>query len=58
MASTILLSKVPEDIYEYLLKQQAKIKIEKKKGVFGIEQTIYSIIRDCRKCDEDEKKTA
>jgi hypothetical protein len=43
---------VPEDIYCILIQEQAKIKLEKKKGMFGLEQTIYSIIREFKRCEK------
>lgn len=58
MASSLTLKKIPEDIYKYLLKQQGRIKVEKSKGVFGLEQTVYAIIRDCKRCEEKEDRAA
>lgn len=57
-ATKMILNNVPGDIYDFLLKQQAKIKLEKKKGVFGLEKTIYSLLRDCKRCEEKEEKAA
>lgn len=55
MASMKLLN-IPDDIMCILLQEQAKIKQEKKKGMFGLERTIYSIIREHKRCELTEKK--
>lgn len=47
---------IPEDIFCILLQEQAKIKDVKKVGMFGIERTIYAIIREHRRCEEREVK--
>lgn len=54
----MLLRSIPEDVFKILLKEQHKEKSEKNKGMFGIEQTIYKIVRDyerCKKQEEDKK---
>jgi hypothetical protein len=46
------LRNIPEDIYCILLQEQAKIKAVKKIGMFGMERTLYAIIREHRRCEE------
>jgi hypothetical protein len=43
---------IPEDVYCILLQEQAKIKGAKKIGMFGMERTIYAIIREHKRCEE------
>lgn len=55
----MILRKVPEDVFKILIIEQHKEKVDKKKGMFGLEQTIYKIIRDyerCRKMEETIKR--
>lgn len=50
---------IPPDIFQILLIEQHKEKSAKQKGQFGLEQTIYKIIREferCKKQEQDEIK--
>lgn len=42
----LLLTNVPTDVLNYLLKKQLDNKIEKKVRQYSLEQTIYNIIRE------------
>jgi hypothetical protein len=60
MAETrkMILRNIPDDVFKILLTEQHKEKILKNRGQFGLEQTIYKIVRDyerCRKAEEIEK---
>jgi hypothetical protein len=39
------LKNVPDDIFSILVTEQAKIKLEKRSGKFGLEQVIYKMVR-------------
>jgi hypothetical protein len=45
------LRNIPEDIYCILLQEQGKIKSARKVGMFSMEQTIYAIIREHKRCE-------
>jgi len=49
------LRNIPDDVFKILLIEQSKEKIAKNKGVFGIEQTIYKIVRDYERCRKAEE---
>jgi len=53
----LTLRRIPPDVFKILLIEQHKEKINKCKGQFGLEQTIYKIIREferCRKFEEEK----
>lgn len=50
----LTLRRIPDDIFRILLIEQNKEKINKNKGQFGLEQTIYKIIRDYERCKRSE----
>lgn len=56
MAKSITLRKIPPEVFRIILIEQHKEKIQKNKGVFGIEQTIYKIIRDYVRCKMAEEQ--
>lgn len=45
------LRKLPEDVYCILLQEQGKIKAARKIGMFSLENTVYSIIREHKRCE-------
>lgn len=54
----LTLRRIPEDVFKILLCEQHREKLNKHKGQFGLEQTIYKIVRDyerCRKAEELNK---
>lgn len=57
MTKSFLLRKIPPDVFRILLVEQSKEKIKKNKGQFGIEQTIYKIIRDHERCRKAESES-
>jgi hypothetical protein len=56
MAKSITLRNIPCDIFQILLREQHKVKAHRSIGRFGIEQTVYKIIRDYERCKEPEKE--
>lgn len=55
----LTLRHIPQDIFQILLIEQCKEKLTKHKGQFGLEQTIYKIIREFdrgKKKEQDEVK--
>lgn len=52
---SLKLLNMPDDIYCILIQEQAKIKQRTKKGMFGLEQTVYAIIREHKRCEDAEK---
>jgi hypothetical protein len=55
MAKSITLRSIPADIFQILLREQHKVKSHRGIGRFGIEQTVYKIIRDNERCKESER---
>lgn len=55
MAKSFTLENIPEDVFEFLLDKQSEIKKEKKKGMFGLCQTVFAIVRDYKRCRESEQ---
>jgi hypothetical protein len=53
-ATSITLRGIPEDVYKIIIKEQGRIKHERAIGMFGIEQTIYSIVREWKRCREEK----
>lgn len=47
---------IPPDVFKILLDEQKEEKVKRGKGMYGIEQTIYKIIRDYERCKKEEKK--
>lgn len=56
MAKSITLRNIPTDIFQILLREQHKVKAHRSIGRFGIEQTVYKVIRDFERCKESEKE--
>ena len=46
-------SNIPEDVKDHLLDVQATIKKKKKIGKFGLESTIYHIVREHKRMTEN-----
>lgn len=42
----ITLRTIPEEVYEFLLETQGKIKVDKKVSQYSLEQTIYKLVRE------------
>lgn len=55
MAKSILLKEVPPDVFCILQQEQTKLKKQKGVKVFGIEATLYSLLREFKRCEEKEK---
>ena len=49
------LRNMPEEVYNKLLKVQAEQKLKRKKGQFGLDQTIYLIVRKYESIDSASK---
>lgn len=56
MTKSLILRKIPEDVYRILLIEQHNEKINKHRGQFGIEQTIYKIVREFERCKKQEQQ--
>jgi hypothetical protein len=56
MAKSITLRNIPSDIFQILLREQHKVKAHRNIGRFGIEQTVYKIIRDNERCNKENEK--
>jgi len=56
MARSITLRNIPPDIFKILLLEQGEIKNEKSLGKFGLEQTIYKLLREYERCKKELKK--
>lgn len=58
---SILLKKVPKDIYNFIIDVQGEMKKNRQITQFSLESAIYKIINDSRKCVEEiierEKET-
>lgn len=52
----LTLRNIPEDVFKILLIEQHAEKINKNKGQFGLEQTIYKIIRDYERCKKNGQR--
>lgn len=50
------LRNIPDDVFQILLTEQKEEKEKRRIGMYGIEQTIYKIIRDYERCKREEKK--
>lgn len=53
------LRNIPDDVFKILLAEQHQEKLRTGKGVFGIERTIYKIVKDwerCKKAEENKSK--
>ena len=53
MASSYLLKKIPKDVFKFVQKEQSVIKEEKGTNSFSFESTIYKMLRDYKKCREE-----
>lgn len=47
------LKQMPEDVYKIILTEQGVIKAERGISQYSLEQTIYSIIREWKRCREE-----
>lgn len=47
------LKAMPDDVFKIILKEQGKIKTERSISQYSLEQTIYSIIREWKRCREE-----
>lgn len=56
MAKSLTLRNIPPDIFRLLLKEQSQHKEAKSIGRFGLEQTIYKILREFERCRKELKK--
>lgn len=56
MAKSMTLRNIPKDVFKILLDEQKEEKVRRGKGMYGIEQTIYKIVRDYERCKREEKK--
>lgn len=56
MAKSLTLRTIPKDIFQILLREQHKVKANRGIGRFGIEQTIYKVIREFDRCKDSEKE--
>ncbi len=52
-ANSYLLSKIPDDIRQFLIKEQAKHKLNTGLTQFSLEQTMYKLLRDYIRCREE-----
>lgn len=52
---SLVLRNIPDDVFKILLTEQHKEKLKTNKGVFGIERTIYKIIKDWERCKQGEE---
>lgn len=50
MAKSITLRNIPPDVFQILLKEQHETKANRNIGRFGIEQTIYKVVRELERC--------
>lgn len=55
MAKSMTLRNIPEDVFKVLLKEQWDEKERRGIGMYGIEQTIYKIVRDYERCRKESK---
>ncbi|HET6255861.1 MAG TPA: hypothetical protein VFE32_17420 [Puia sp.] len=46
---SLSLKNVPDDVFELLVHEQTRIKLEKRTGKFGIEQVVYKLLRALNK---------
>lgn len=53
MAKSLTLRTIPADVFKIVLQEQGRIKNQRGVGKFGIEQTLYSIIREWKRCREE-----
>lgn len=58
MAKSLTLRNIPPDVFLILLKEQHEAKTNRNIGRFGIEQTIYKVLREFERCKKEkpEKK--
>lgn len=46
----LTLEKIPKDVFDIIIRKQADIKIKKGCRQFGVENTIYHIVREWHRC--------
>lgn len=59
MAKSLTLRKIPPDVFQILLQEQHEAKSNRNIGRFGIEQTIYKVVREferCKKANQEKKQ--
>lgn len=54
MSKSFTLRNIPEDVFKILLVEQNKERL-KNKGVFGLNQVVYKIIREYERCKKAEE---
>lgn len=57
MASKILIRNVPDDIHEFILQEQVRLKIRKKCNGISVGTTIVRMLRDYKKCQDSNNFT-
>lgn len=57
MAKSFTLRNIPPDVFQILLIEQNKARM-KSKGVYGLNQVVYQIIRDYERCRKAEERDA
>lgn len=55
MPSSYLLTNMPEDVFKFVADEQNKIKKQKRIRQFSFESTIYKMLRDYKRCMEENK---
>lgn len=58
MARSMTLRNIPTDVFKILLKEQSKVKQARSIGRYGIEQTVYKIVREFERCKDAETDQA
>lgn len=53
LLSGINLKEVPKDVMTILVDEQAELKKTKDTRQFGLDKTIYKIVREWKRCQED-----
>jgi hypothetical protein len=56
MAKTMFLKNIPEDVMCILKQEQKQIKAQKEVKVYGLELTLYYIIRQSKRCNDANAK--
>lgn len=49
------LTDIPADIYKFIQEEQAKIKIDKGINQYSMPATVYKMLRDYKRCREENK---
>lgn len=51
----LLLKDVPDDIFKIIVEEQARIKVQKKSGQFGLAQVVYKMLRERNREQKDDQ---